>query len=91
MTFATLIRIYGAAGNFDGCLNVYEEMKALGVKPNMTVYNRLLDAMGRARRPSQAKNIYAEMLGNGFQPSWGTYASLFRAYGRARYMWYYII
>ncbi|KAF3613719.1 Pentatricopeptide repeat-containing protein, chloroplastic [Capsicum annuum] len=85
MTFATLIRIYGAAGNFDGCLNVYEEMKALGVKPNMTVYNRLLDAMGRARRPSQAKNIYAEMLGNGFQPSWSTYASLFRAYGRARY------
>ncbi|PHT43201.1 hypothetical protein CQW23_17226 [Capsicum baccatum] len=66
MTFATLIRIYGAAGNFDGCLNVYEEMKALGVKPNMTVYNRLLDAMGRARRPSQAKNIYAEMLGMGF-------------------------
>lgn len=85
VTFATLIRIYGAAGNFDGCLNVYEEMKALGVKPNMTVYNSLLDAMGRARRPWQAKNIYGEMLSNGFQPSWGTYASLIRAYGRARY------
>jgi hypothetical protein len=25
------------ARNFDGCLNVYEEMKALGVKPNLVI------------------------------------------------------
>ena len=26
-------------------------MKAIGVKPNMVIYNTLLDAMGRAKRP----------------------------------------
>ena len=73
------------SGNFDGCLNVYEEMKALGVKPNLVTYNTLLDSMGRAKRPWQVKNIYKEMTNNGLQPNWGTYAALIRVYGRARY------
>lgn len=60
-------------------------MKVLGVKPNMFVYNNLLDSMGRAKRPWQAKSVYKEMIGNGFTPNWNTYASLLRAYGRARY------
>ncbi|KAJ1427120.1 Tetratricopeptide-like helical domain superfamily [Sesbania bispinosa] len=85
VTFSTLIKMYGMAGNYDGCLNVYEEMKALGVKPNLVIYNTLLDAMGRAKRPWQAKTIHKEMTNNGFSPSWATYASLLRAYGRARY------
>ncbi|KAF6174863.1 hypothetical protein GIB67_026351 [Kingdonia uniflora] len=85
VTFSTLIKIYLVSGNFDGALNVYEEMKALGVKPNLVIYNTLLDAMGRAKRPWQAKSVYREMINNGFVPSWATYASLLRAYGRARY------
>ncbi|KAF6160933.1 hypothetical protein GIB67_007574 [Kingdonia uniflora] len=79
--FSTLIKIYGVSGNFDGALNAYEEMKALGVKPNLVTYNTLLDVMGRAKRPWQAKSVY----NSGFVPSWATYASLLRAYGRARY------
>ncbi|KAK2978530.1 hypothetical protein RJ640_010176 [Escallonia rubra] len=70
---------------FDGCLNVYEETKALGVKPNLVLYNTLLDAMGRAKRPWQVKTIYKEMLDNRFTPGWATYAALLRAYGKARY------
>ncbi|KAM1235983.1 hypothetical protein ACFX2J_005379 [Malus domestica] len=55
VTFSTFIKIHGQSGNFDGCLNVYEELKAIGTKPNLVIYNTLLDAMGRARRPWQAK------------------------------------
>ncbi|KAM1009033.1 hypothetical protein FF1_005358 [Malus domestica] len=58
VTFSTFIKIHGQSGNFDGCLNVYEELKAIGAKPNLVIYNTLLDAMGRARRPWQAKKIY---------------------------------
>ncbi|PQQ11254.1 pentatricopeptide repeat-containing protein [Prunus yedoensis var. nudiflora] len=85
VTFSTLIKIHGQSGNFDGCLNVYEEMKAIGAKPNLVIYNTLLDAMGRAKRPWQAKKIYREMINKEFSPNWVTYAALLRAYGRARY------
>ncbi|KAG5242410.1 hypothetical protein OIU78_003807 [Salix suchowensis] len=84
-TFSTLIRIYKVAGDFDGCLNVYEEMKALGVKPNLVVYNILLDAMGRAKRPWQVKKFYQDLIDSGLSPSFATYAALLHAYGRARY------
>ncbi|KAL5556329.1 hypothetical protein UlMin_038565 [Ulmus minor] len=49
---------------------IYPEMKALGVKPNLVIYNILLDAMGRAKRPWQAKKIHQEMTSNGLSPSW---------------------
>ncbi|CAN6552599.1 unnamed protein product [Malus baccata var. baccata] len=74
VAFSTLIKIHGQSGNFDGCLN-----------PNLVIYNTLLDAMGRARRPWQAKKIYREMISKELSPNWVTYASLLRAYGRARY------
>ncbi|KAL5544387.1 hypothetical protein UlMin_008171 [Ulmus minor] len=49
-------------------------MKALGAEPNLVIYNTLLDAMGRAKRPC-----------NGLSPSWVTYAALLWAFSRARY------
>ncbi|EOY28977.1 Pentatricopeptide (PPR) repeat-containing-like protein [Theobroma cacao] len=55
--------------------------RALAAKPNLAIYNTLLDAMGRAKRPWQAKTIYKEMTNNGFSPNWATYATLLRAYG----------
>ncbi|CAA6657314.1 unnamed protein product [Spirodela intermedia] len=85
VTFSTVIKVYSTSNNFDGALNVYEEMKALGVKPNLITYNTLLDAMGRAGRPWQVKTIYREMESNGFSPNRATYAALVRAYSRARY------
>lgn len=57
VTFSTLTRIYGTAGKFDGWLNVYEEMKALRIRPNFFVYNSLVDAILRAKRLWQANNI----------------------------------
>ncbi|MFS8010544.1 putative tetratricopeptide-like helical domain superfamily [Helianthus anomalus] len=83
--FTTIIKIYGTSGNFDGCLTVFEEMKALGVKPNLVCYNTLLDAMGRATRPWQVKSIYQQLLSSGLTPGWATYVSLIRAYGKVRY------
>ncbi|KAI3928364.1 hypothetical protein MKW98_023965 [Papaver atlanticum] len=69
-----------------GALNIYGEMKALGAKPNLVICHTLLDAIGRATRPWQAKIVYKELIKNGFSsPNWGTYAALLRAYGRARY------
>ncbi|CAA2979605.1 Hypothetical predicted protein [Olea europaea subsp. europaea] len=68
VTISTLVKIYAASVNFDGypytpmgtMTNLYEEMKALGVKPNLALYNNLLDAMGRAKRAWQAREEYLQ-------------------------------
>ncbi|KAL5081124.1 hypothetical protein RYX36_009545 [Vicia faba] len=61
VAFSALIKMYGVLGNYDGCLSVYNDMKALGVRPNVTLYNALLYAMGRAKRAMDAKSVYQEL------------------------------
>ncbi|KAG5066177.1 hypothetical protein JHK86_009908 [Glycine max] len=56
-----LIKMYSMAGNYDRCLKIYQEMKVLGVKPNVVTYNSLLGAMLKAKKHQQAKAIYKEM------------------------------
>ena len=58
---STVIKVHSTSGNFDGALNVFEEMKAIGVRPNLVVYNTMLDAMGRALRPWVVKTIHREI------------------------------
>ncbi|KVH98954.1 pentatricopeptide repeat-containing protein At4g16390, chloroplastic-like [Cynara cardunculus var. scolymus] len=78
--FTTLIRIHGTTGNFDGCLTVFEEMRAVGIKPDLICYNTMLDAIYRAKLPSEIKSIHQEILNSGLSPAFATYASLLRAY-----------
>ncbi|XP_027338550.1 pentatricopeptide repeat-containing protein At4g16390, chloroplastic-like [Abrus precatorius] len=70
-------------GNYDQCLNIYQEMNVLGVKPNVVTYNNLLGAILRAKKHRQAKTIYNEMKNNGVSPDFITYASLLEVYVRA--------
>ncbi|GAB4826468.1 hypothetical protein Ancab_033363 [Ancistrocladus abbreviatus] len=60
-------------------------MKALGIMPNLVIYNTLLDAIGQAKRPLQAKGIFRDMNDNGILPSWSTYAGILRAFCGAHY------
>ncbi|KAL5217036.1 hypothetical protein ABZP36_017720 [Zizania latifolia] len=82
---ATAIKLHSNSGNFDGALNVFEEMKAAGVKPNLVVYNTVLDAMGRAMRPWVVKTIHRELVNQKVLPNRATCCCLLQAYTRARY------
>ncbi|KAL2341395.1 hypothetical protein Fmac_009335 [Flemingia macrophylla] len=84
-TFLALIKMCGILNNFGGCLSVYNDMKVLGVKPNLVTYNNLLYAMERGKRALDVKAIYEEMINNGFSPNRRTYAALLRAYCKARF------
>ncbi|KAJ3673619.1 hypothetical protein LUZ60_005611 [Juncus effusus] len=85
VAFVTMIKNYARAGNYDGALNVFEEMRALEIKPNLIIYNCLLDAMKHANRPWQVKTIYKEMLKNNFEPDRTTFVTLIRSFSKARY------
>ncbi|WJX22966.1 hypothetical protein P8452_12220 [Trifolium repens] len=85
VAFSALIKMYRSLGNYDGCLSIYNDMKVLGVKPNKTVYNTLLAAMGKDKRARNAREVYREMREDGLEPNWVTYSALLEAYSRGRY------
>ncbi|KAJ1428650.1 Tetratricopeptide-like helical domain superfamily [Sesbania bispinosa] len=82
--FSALIKIYAKSQDYDGCLRVYNDMKVLGVEPDMETYNNLLFAMGKAKLGFKAKAIYEDMMNNGYIPNPRTYYSLLKAYCRGR-------
>ncbi|KAI5330090.1 hypothetical protein L3X38_029496 [Prunus dulcis] len=43
--------MFGEAGDYDGIRYVLQEMTALGVQPNLVMYNTLLEAIGKAGKP----------------------------------------
>ncbi|KAF6137008.1 hypothetical protein GIB67_030772 [Kingdonia uniflora] len=72
VTYSIIIDAYGRTGNFDEALNVYEEMKALGVKekgfvPSWATYASLWRAYGRAQYGEDAMNVYKEMKEKGLE------------------------
>ncbi|KAL5098428.1 hypothetical protein RYX36_002755 [Vicia faba] len=81
----TLIKMYGKLGNHEGCLSVYDDMKVLGVKPNMGTYNNMLHALRRAKMAWKAKAIHEEMINNGTQLNQSPYGVVLHAYYKGRY------
>ncbi|KAL6183599.1 hypothetical protein ACLB2K_045010 [Fragaria x ananassa] len=62
-----------------------EEMAAIGVKPNLVVYNTLLEAMGKAGKPGLARSLFEEMVASGLTPNEKTLTALVKIYGKARW------
>ncbi|ONI17113.1 hypothetical protein PRUPE_3G138500 [Prunus persica] len=67
--FSILGKMFGEAGDYDGIRYVLQEMAALGVQPNLVVYNTLLEAMGKARKPGLARSLFEEIVGSGLKPN----------------------
>ncbi|KAH6795869.1 hypothetical protein C2S51_036855 [Perilla frutescens var. frutescens] len=91
VTCSVMVDVYGKVGNVEAALSLYDrarskkgEMKALRVRPNASMYNSLLDAMGRANRPSYSRApygidaiaVYREMKEKGFEFSVVLYNTL---------------
>ncbi|KAD7479036.1 hypothetical protein E3N88_02172 [Mikania micrantha] len=77
--------MFGEAGDYDGIRYVLQEMKSLGVKPNLVVFNTLLEAMGKAGKPGLARSLFEEMVAAGVSPDAKTLTSLVKIYGKARW------
>jgi pentatricopeptide repeat protein len=71
--------------NFNRALNLFKEMKATGVKPNLVMCNTMLYVMGHALQPWVVKSIHREMIDKQVQHSKVTYCCLLHAYTRAHY------
>lgn len=77
--------MFGEVGDYDGIQYTLKEMRALGVKPNVVVYNSLLDALGKAGKPGLARNLFDEMLAGGLTPDEKTLTAMIKIYGKSRW------
>lgn len=82
-----MLKMYNLAGDFDGVVYSFKEMKALGVQPNLVAYNTMFDALAKAGKQSEeAKVLFEEMTNSGVTPNEVTVTCLFKIYGKARWM-----
>eukprot|EP00443_Scrippsiella_acuminata_P090331 CAMPEP_0115553500 /NCGR_PEP_ID=MMETSP0271-20121206/96809_1 /TAXON_ID=71861 /ORGANISM="Scrippsiella trochoidea, Strain CCMP3099" /LENGTH=587 /DNA_ID=CAMNT_0002987195 /DNA_START=146 /DNA_END=1906 /DNA_ORIENTATION=+ len=61
ITFNTLIKGYGAKGDFVGARSVLREMEDAGIKPDSASYNSLMGAMVSAGNLAQSLKVLDEM------------------------------
>jgi len=50
MAYGAIIRIFGARGQPERCINIIEEMGAMGVLPTTLIYTAALHAVARSHR-----------------------------------------
>jgi|UniRef100_A0A804REL2 pentatricopeptide repeat protein len=81
----TVNEVHSTSGNFNRALNLFKEMKATGVNPNLVMCNTRLYVMGHALQPWVVKSIHREMIDKQVQHNKVTYCCLLHAYTRAHY------
>jgi pentatricopeptide repeat protein len=81
--FSAAISACGKAGKVDKALELFEEMKDLGIRPNAFTYTALMSAYGNAGQPAEALEWFKEMKDRGIRPDAFTYSALISAYGNA--------
>jgi pentatricopeptide repeat protein len=60
-------------------------MREVGVRPNIFVYNALLEALGKTGKPGLARSLFEEMAAEGVEPNARTLTAVAKIYGRARW------
>ncbi|KAK6947449.1 Pentatricopeptide repeat [Dillenia turbinata] len=70
VTYSAILDIYAKLGKVEEVWSLYvlQEMKSIGVKPNLVVYNTLLETMGKAGKPGLNRSLFDEMVELGLTP-----------------------
>lgn len=66
----------GKAGDFDGAVKAWEEMKSRGCRPTIVSYTAFIKVLFDHGRPREAARVYKEMLEVGLTPNCQTYTVL---------------
>lgn len=84
--YTTFIRMLGRIRRPEVALELFDEMKTLGIQPSVVTHSALLQSFVDSGLFDRAERILKEMVNNGIQPNAVTYTGLIHAYGKqARY------
>eukprot|EP00933_Yihiella_yeosuensis_P044254 TRINITY_DN39361_c0_g1_i1.p1 TRINITY_DN39361_c0_g1~~TRINITY_DN39361_c0_g1_i1.p1 ORF type:complete len:1041 (+),score=243.81 TRINITY_DN39361_c0_g1_i1:366-3488(+) len=80
--FSTLIKGFASQGNAKQAMEIFREVRSLGLTMNLVAYSALIDAHARVGETEEARAILKEMDRDGIAPNIITYSSLVKGYCR---------
>ncbi|KAL0378099.1 UNVERIFIED_CONTAM: Pentatricopeptide repeat-containing protein, mitochondrial [Sesamum radiatum] len=75
-SYGSIMSCHSKVNHLNIVLRLYEEMKALGIKPDKKVYNAVIHALAKGRLVKEAWSLMKTMDEEGFTPDVVTYNSL---------------
>jgi len=87
VTFGTLIKAFGHAGQLNTCHQVWKQMLSARATPSIVTFGCYIDACTRNGDMDAAERIFKSMSGLGTKPNSVIYMSMIRGYASAKMSW----
>jgi len=84
ITYAIMIKAYGADHNFEKAYEVFNEMKLSGIPPNEIIYGCLLNAAVKSSKIEKGLEIYDEIKNSDIPMNIILYSTLIKGYTRVK-------
>lgn len=79
---ALILHMKDTTDDATGALMLWHEARALGVKPNVYMFNNIISKLARARKADAALELFREMKAEGVKPTSITYGAMIGACAR---------
>ncbi|KAG9150277.1 hypothetical protein Leryth_017594 [Lithospermum erythrorhizon] len=83
VVYTSLVHGWCRAGEIGEAERVFDEMKTVGIKPNVYTYTIVIDALCRSGQITRAHDVFADMIDVGIQPNAATFNNLMRVHVKA--------
>eukprot|EP00929_Paragymnodinium_shiwhaense_P117023 TRINITY_DN8711_c0_g1_i1.p1 TRINITY_DN8711_c0_g1~~TRINITY_DN8711_c0_g1_i1.p1 ORF type:complete len:1132 (-),score=283.26 TRINITY_DN8711_c0_g1_i1:255-3650(-) len=84
VTYGTIVKAYGKAGNIDKVLQAWSEMERVGLEANAVTYGCMLDACVKCGHLDKALNVFAAMKEHGIHRNTILYATLIKGFAKSK-------
>jgi len=84
VTYGTIVKAYGRAGNIEKVLNAWQEMSRVGLEANAVTYGCMLDACVKCGHLDKAINVFAVMKEQGLHRNTILYATLIKGFAKSK-------
>lgn len=80
-TFTLISRRYARAKKVKEAIEALEKMEKFGIKPEVSDFNRLIDALCKSRSVEKAQQLFNEMKNGRFKPDIKSYTIMLEEWG----------
>jgi len=84
VTYGTIVKAYGKAGNIEKVLKAWSEMGRLGLEANAVTYGCMLDACVKCGHLDKALEVFALMKQQGLHRNTILYATLIKGFAKSK-------
>jgi pentatricopeptide repeat protein len=84
VTYGTIVKAYGKAGNIDKVLQAWQEMGRLGLEANAVTYGCMLDACVKCGHLEKALQVFSAMKEGNLHKNMILYATIIKGFAKSK-------